>query len=650
RVPPGDWELILDLTIQACDGLAHAHRYGVVHRDVKPANLLLREDGGLCVTDFGLVKMTGAEETPVTVAREPLPEKLEEGVSLELAPKPGTEWSSWTLTRTGALLGTPEYSAPEQWEGRGVAVQADIYALGVLLFELCCGRRPFDDGTKRTEPSLLIARHMSKDPPNPREFRPDLPKNLDTVILQCLAKRPKERPPSMLDLRERLTFLYRTVVGKTYPRPIPKPGVQRAAALNNKAVSFWNLGKSQEAFGAWREASKLDALHPETVYNRSVLQWRLGQIRSTEVLHRLAQVKTAYPRAGVFLGLYYLEQFDPQAAEVELNTALELPHVASEGLAWRALGDSRMYQARFPEAMQAYQAALRQIPDDHEALVRADLASRKERGREGKILFPSDSPLPVVVQGEAITALAFCPEGGLVAAIGDGLERISPEGHRQWRWQMSLLEGQGKSIRRLAVAENLVVSLESAGGRVWSLDRGRSLLALDERERFFALLDGGHRALAGLIELRRLTLPEGTPEVVFAGHTKRVTSVAFTSDQSKFLSGSWDTTLRLWDTASGECLQVFEGHTDLVEAVGVTPDGALGLSGGRDRSLRFWSLATGGCLWVRPSAGEVRSIDFCSAGRHAVVGYGRPGEAGGVELWDVSTGDRLFHREGGLVG
>ncbi|MBI3924252.1 MAG: serine/threonine protein kinase [Armatimonadetes bacterium] len=98
-VQAGEWSKILDLVIQACDGLGHAHDHGLVHRDVKPANLLIRGDESLCVTDFGLVKVGTAPELPAQTSWTPLERQL--GAS---------------LTAVGSVVGTPEYGAPEQWD------------------------------------------------------------------------------------------------------------------------------------------------------------------------------------------------------------------------------------------------------------------------------------------------------------------------------------------------------------------------------------------------------------------------------------------------------------------------------------------------------------------------------------------------------
>ncbi len=155
-------QIIRDLA----EALAYAHQQGVIHRDVKPANVLLRDDGVPLLTDFGLAAR--ADET----------EKL---------------------TQAGAFLGTAEYMAPEQWRGQAEA-KSDQYSLGVLLFELLTGRPPFSGSS--TDHYLLL--HTQVAAPSPRKRRPDLPRDLETVCLKCLEKEPAKRYGSCSELAEDL--------------------------------------------------------------------------------------------------------------------------------------------------------------------------------------------------------------------------------------------------------------------------------------------------------------------------------------------------------------------------------------------------------------------------------------------------------------
>ncbi len=153
RLPPFE---VVEVGLQLCSALEAAHAAGLVHRDVKPQNVLRRPDGRLKLADFGIARSLDASR----------------------------------LTEIGTVLGTAAYVAPEQARGEPVTPAADVYALGVLLFELLTGRTPF---TAATLPELLGKREQTV-PPSPGELVPGLPAELGDIVTACLALRPHERP------------------------------------------------------------------------------------------------------------------------------------------------------------------------------------------------------------------------------------------------------------------------------------------------------------------------------------------------------------------------------------------------------------------------------------------------------------------------
>lgn len=176
RAANSGWSLALgvDLVTQAAEGLAYAHRRGMVHRDIKPDNLLLHhpissaadaasDHYDLKISDFGLARL--AE-------------------------------SASDLTVTGMVVGTPAYMSPEQCQGEHLDARSDLYSLGVVLYEVATGSLPFRVKTL----SEAVFKHVSATPPPPRQLRPDLPEGLEEVILCCLAKRPEDRFVSASEL------------------------------------------------------------------------------------------------------------------------------------------------------------------------------------------------------------------------------------------------------------------------------------------------------------------------------------------------------------------------------------------------------------------------------------------------------------------
>jgi Protein kinase domain len=169
RMAPGPLPIAeaLDFGAQLADGLANAHRAGVVHRDLKPENVMVTPSGLLKILDFGLAKRVVA----------PL-----EGID-------SRETLSRYGTRAGMLLGTLEYMSPEQASGRSVDHRTDQFSLGAILYEMLAGRRPF----QRETPAQVLAAVIERDPEPVERLRPNLPDPLASLVARCLQKDPERR-------------------------------------------------------------------------------------------------------------------------------------------------------------------------------------------------------------------------------------------------------------------------------------------------------------------------------------------------------------------------------------------------------------------------------------------------------------------------
>jgi serine/threonine protein kinase len=150
----------LSFAKQMCHGLEAAHARGVVHRDIKPHNMLIiPESGELKIMDFGIARPTQVS------GQDP------------------------SLTTAGTVMGTPDYMSPEQAQGRPADFRSDIYSLGVVLFESLTGKLPFGGETV----TQVVIAHIQQAPPRPRSINPHLPAALETVVLRCLEKDPGQR-------------------------------------------------------------------------------------------------------------------------------------------------------------------------------------------------------------------------------------------------------------------------------------------------------------------------------------------------------------------------------------------------------------------------------------------------------------------------
>ncbi|HJQ30260.1 MAG TPA: protein kinase, partial [Rubrobacter sp.] len=210
-VPGGDLKQLIDqkgrlpgsrlarLGDEVCAGLAHAHERGVIHRDIKPHNILLDENGHAKVTDFGIARALDTTQA----------------------------------TRTGSFLGTALYSSPEQLQGHKVTPKSDVYSLGATLYQAATGEPPFAGGTQIE----IASQHVSKTPTPPRERGADVSGDLEALILSCLAKNPDERPtaeetrsrleaeiPSATRAQPEAPATDATAAEQTRPAPAAPPG------------------------------------------------------------------------------------------------------------------------------------------------------------------------------------------------------------------------------------------------------------------------------------------------------------------------------------------------------------------------------------------------------------------------------------------
>ena len=167
---------------QVCEGLAEAHRLGVVHRDLKPSNIMIDREGNAKIMDFGIARSI----------------------------------STKGITGAGVIIGTPEYMSPEQVEGKEVDQRSDLYSLGVIIYEMLTGQVPFEGDT----PFTIGVKHKSEIPKDPRELNTQIPQDLSRLVLKCLEKDKERRYQSADEFRTDLEKIEKGI--PTTERPIPK--------------------------------------------------------------------------------------------------------------------------------------------------------------------------------------------------------------------------------------------------------------------------------------------------------------------------------------------------------------------------------------------------------------------------------------------
>jgi len=314
----------ISIAKQVCEGLEEAHRLGVVHRDLKPGNIMIDKDGDAKIMDFGIARSL----------------------------------SGRGITGAGVLIGTPEYMSPEQVEGKDTDQRSDLYSLGVILYEMVTGRLPFAGDT----PLSVAHKHKYEAPEDPKKHNAQLPDDLARLILKCLAKDRDKRFQSAAELGTELGRIEKGI--PTTERMLPK--IKSATSKEiTVTVKFrrWlvpvlaGLGIAAAAFILWRSflhkaPDKLSiAVLPFADELSQDSRLELGESMAEEITGRLRSLKkfpvksnSAVTRfkgtnkslksIGEELGVDYLITGKVRAAKGEIEVYAELTEAKSENQIW----------------------------------------------------------------------------------------------------------------------------------------------------------------------------------------------------------------------------------------------------------------------------------------------------------------------------
>lgn len=558
------------LVLQLAEGVEHAHSRGVLHRDIKPSNVLLQP------------VIAAGDVVPPSIDANFVPKLTDFGMA-KLLESAGDE------TRTGAFIGTAAYMAPEQAEGRvnDLDARTDVYALGVVFYELLVGKAPFRGKTDIDTLRQLV----HNEPVAPRRIRPDIPRDLEAIALKCLGKRPADRYATAHELA---TDLRRFL---SHESTIARP------------LSWW------QRTGKWAKR------HPTAAALAAVTFLGLNLLVAVCAMYT---VRLSRQNGDLLAAIAARDEAQGVAHSLANATARSYPN--DMRVAQQAWKEGRVAEAKI--LLEKHQP--RSGGDDHRAFAWHFLWRLCHL--DGPTLKGHKSPVYVC---------RYSPDGRLLATGGEDGElrlwnstlgtserswpahqkgingiAISPDG----KWLATTAEGQNAAVWEAATG-NLVHRFGQDQGTVLAVTftpDGKTLVAggatgevlhvntvdWSIRARFFgprtpiAQLavspDGALLATAGEDFVVRLwNLPDVTAVATLEGHTRDVTAIDFSHDGSMLASASRDGTAKLWDVAEHRERRKFDGYSGYVHQVAFTPDDRWVLTTTREGDSPFWDTATG---------------------------------------------------------
>lgn len=581
---------------QLAEAVQHAHTRGILHRDIKPSNVMLEPladpRGELFpfvsrLSDFGLAKR--------------LDESADE-------------------TRSGILLGTPRYMAPEQAAGneREIGVHTDVHAIGAVLHELLTRQQPF---TGHNDQETL--RKIQEDEPSPRPLRrSNVPRDLEMICLKCLQKKSADRYESARDLASDLRhFLAGEPVaarplrrGQRLVRWCRRRPVIAALALgliiavaSGAAVAGWQWYRAE------RHLADARALLYASNIKLGAISWEQGNVRTMqELLEPFAyDAKGSLDLRG--WDWFYLHRLGRQETMTQVAPGQVKSLSVSPDGAIIAVGTKEGsvcgFDSRTAKKLWTVTNASRRV------VIRVAFDPANQRlgtvDEEGVIRIWRVQPQPqldyLAKLGYEVTAAAF-DEGLLRLAIASPDQNIH-------LWDLStsqqagLLNGHTGRVSSLAYtkdASSLLSGSEDATVRLWNVATQQQSQIMEHPRKhkvFGTTIDSTGRFIAagaddGSIVIWELGSP--SPRLDLNGHSDAVNTVVLNKERGYLASGSDDRTIRIWELATGRLLRVLRGHVESVNQLIFLPQSGELVSGGGEGAVKKWNLDADDFAQPRP--------------------------------------------------
>jgi len=605
----------VDCVLQAAHGLSAAHARGVVHRDVKPSNLLIDASGTVKVSDLGLARVAGAAE--------------------RLGGADGAG-----LTRDGAMMGTVDFMSPEQaFNSKHADERSDVYSLGCTLYFLLTGMPPYP---AESVMARLIA-HREAPVPSLRDDRPDVPPALDAILARMMAKAPDVRYPTVEALITDLEAF------RASPSEPPAPSVPRLDGP--RATSESDPTPPPETPGARQKLPPLST--PVKVVATAVIGLTLFALATDRRRQRTGELLVQADANNVRVSI----RQGGRAVVSETNRrSFSLPG-----------GEYDVVLDAPSEGLRVSPPHVRVRPGDR-TVVRVEPAPKapprvpvRDPGPEPDVPAPKAAKRPDTPKEPGLVRTFRHGEGAAesVAVSADGRRAVTAGGRTVRVWDLET----GEAVDRPMTARGVVfaVAMTADGRRAVSAsaDRAVQLWDLDAREelgRFegherravaVAMTPDGRYVLTGGDDATARLWDVSTREAVaVVPHDGRVNAVALSSDGAVAVTGGDDGAVRLWETgvkAEGTGLSAPPSRLDAgskVFALAVSRDAHRILAGCEDGTLALWDLNDSNARRTLSGGPRdwVRSVALLPDGRRALAGY----QGGKLILWDLVNG-RVVH-------